>query len=400
MLRAVQLACAAGITMKHVFQIFFNTEGTRPFLVLFSLLLAALAEAVGIGTLLPAAMVIAGQEHNSSELSQAIRSTIEAIGIDATFGNLILIITIALLAKSLISFLVISYSGIAAARVAVRLRQRLIAALFDANWRFYADHRGGRFANIISGDATRAGNAYLQAAQFVALAVQTLFYAAIAVFLDWRLAGSGLAVGVVITLIMNQLIRISRRAGYKQTDRTSQLTAYTVDMLANIKALKTMHRFAPMQRSVARALRRLRQSLITTEFAKNGLTYGSDALIMAVVAVGVFLAHSIWNISLAELIVSGLLFFKIIELAGKLQRAVQRSVQLEAAYIRTMELIEVAESHREQKPGRTDPILNSACRFHEVSFAHGKTPIVKDVDLEIPAHGITVLQGPSGAGKT
>jgi len=386
--------------MKQVFKVFFGAEGTRPFLVLLSLLIGALAEAVGVGTLLPAAMVIAGQDPNSSALSETVRSMIGSFGIDATFGNLILIFVIAMLVKSVIGFLVASYAGIAAARVAVRLRQRLIAAVFEADWRFYADQRGGRFANTISGEATRAGNAYSLAAGFVALVVQTVLYAAVAVFLDWRLAAAGLTVGVAITAAMSKLIRISKRAGYKQTDRTAELTVYIVDMLSNIKALKTMHRYVPMQKSMGRTLQRLRRSLVTGELANKALNHGNDILTVLVIAAGVYTAHALWNISLAELIVSALIFLKIVELVSKLQQAIQRSVQVESAYLRTMELIEIAEANREKPMGQIEPVLAVACRFNKVSFSHGKTQIVKDISLEIPARGITVLTGPSGAGKT
>ena len=47
--------------MRKVFHIFFRAEGTRPFLVLFALLLAALCEAIGISALLPAVAIIAEQ---------------------------------------------------------------------------------------------------------------------------------------------------------------------------------------------------------------------------------------------------------------------------------------------------------------------------------------------------
>lgn len=40
--------------MKQVFKIFFKAEETRPFLVLFCLLIGGTLEAVGMGTLLPA----------------------------------------------------------------------------------------------------------------------------------------------------------------------------------------------------------------------------------------------------------------------------------------------------------------------------------------------------------
>src|SRR5690606_3793683 len=55
---------------------------------------------------------------------------------------------------------------------------------------------------------------------------------------------------------------------------------------------------------------------------------------------------------------------------------------------------------RELNPGTRTPQLNEGCVFEAVSFAHEERPVVRDVNLEIPAGEITVLQGPSGAGKT
>jgi subfamily B ATP-binding cassette protein MsbA len=38
--------------------------------------------------------------------------------------------------------------------------------------------------------------------------------------------------------------------------------------------------------------------------------------------------------------------------------------------------------------------------FHNVTFAYGETPVLHEVDLEIPAGQVVALVGPSGAGKT
>ena len=386
--------------MKQAFKVFFGTEETRPFLVLFCLLLAALAETAGIGAMLPAATAITGQNAHSSAMNASVRSFIESVGIAPTFGNFLLIVAIAMLVKSVLAFSAVSYAGIAARRVSIQLRQRLITALFNASWRFYADQHSGRFANAISNDAARAGDAYIMAAHLVSYIVQTIFFASVAVFIDWRLAAFALAVGIFLWAFMSKLIRISKRAGYKQTDRTAELTVSLVDMLSNIKALKTMHRYAPMQKAFERTLRRLRRSLITLQLANKGLTFGSDGLIAVLVTAGIYVTHSVWHIPLAELVVSGLIFLKIINLLTKLQNNTQQSVQIESAYLRTMDLIELAEAHREQNAGQIDPALATACRFNKVSFSHDSTQILKDVDLEIPARGITVLKGPSGAGKT
>jgi ATP-binding cassette, subfamily C, bacterial len=63
-------------------------------------------------------------------------------------------------------------------------------------------------------------------------------------------------------------------------------------------------------------------------------------------------------------------------------------------------MIDKAEAAVEPLSGTKSPVLGAGCTFEKVSFAHGKQPTVKDLNFIVPANKITVLQGPSGAGKT
>jgi ATP-binding cassette, subfamily C, bacterial len=309
--------------MKQIFKIFFQSENTRPFLVLISLLVASAVEAIGIGALLPAATAIVGQEGGSSPQNEAIRNFIQWLGINPTFDNLVLLIAAAVLLKSFISFFVLSYAGIAAAQLAVNFRKRLIAAMFGASWRFYAGQHSGQFANAVSSDATKAGDAYLLAAQVVASVLQAIVYAGIALFVNWKLALASLIVGTLIAFSMNWLIRISKAAGTKQIERTADLTVSIVDMMSNIKPLKTMHRHDAMLASLGKTLKRLKRALITSEFAKQGFNQGNDAVVTILVAGTAYLAYTVWKVSLVELLVSSALGEQVESLATRKMRQIK-----------------------------------------------------------------------------
>lgn len=387
--------------MKQLLNIFFGAEGTRPWLVLACLLLASLAEALGIGTLLPAANSVLGADaSDATGTSLIIKNFIESLGITASLGNLLIIIVALLTFKSVVAFGALSYSGITGARVAINLRRRLIRSMFEARWSFYADQSGGRFANAISNDATRAGDAYQYAAIAVAGCLQLMTYAAVAVFIDWRIALLGCVAGVIMTLAMNTLIRISKQAGYKQTDRVSNLTIDMVDMLNNIKALKSMDRYGPLVQGLSGLLRRIKRSLITIQLARQGVTQGSDILVNAMTGVVAFAAYTFFHSTLPELLVTGIVFFQIVNNLTKLQRQLQTAVSIEGSYVRTIELIKRAEGQREDHSGTGQPVLGQGCRFEGVSFAHGNLPVISNATFDIPANRITVLQGPSGSGKT
>jgi ATP-binding cassette subfamily C protein len=387
--------------MKQLLIIFFKAEGTRPWLVLACLLLASLSEALGIGTLLPAINAMLGDSAgDASGISLYIRSFVESLGIEASLGNLLIVIVSLLTLKAVIAFGALSYSGITGARVAINLRRRLIKAIFDARWSFYAGESGGRFANAISNDASRAGDAYQFAAVVVAGVLQLMAYAAVAIVIDWRIAILGGIAGLFLILVMNTLVRISKQAGYKQRDRVSSLTVDMVDMLNNIKALKSMDRYGPLVEGLSGLLKRIKRSLITIQLARQGVTQGSEALLNIMTGILIYTAYVLFDASLPALLITGIVFFQIVNNLNKLQKQVQAAVVIEAAYVRTVELIEKSEKQKENHLGSAAPQLGAGCRFEGVSFAHGDTPVISNATFDIPANKITVLQGPSGSGKT
>ena len=387
--------------MKQVLKIFFYAEDTQPFLVLICLLIGGIAEAASFSTLLPAITAIAGGDvAGSSKLNAEIRSVVEALGISPSLDNLIVLIVGLMVFKSILSFAALSYAGVSAARVANALRRRLISAIFEARWSFYAEQSGGRFASAISNDVTRASDAYVLASQIVSYSIQVLAAAAVALLVDWRIALVGSAVGTVLALVLNSLVRISRRAGFKQTDRTADLTIYLMDMLNNIKPLKTMQRYEALLGNLTRTLKRLKRTLITREFARVGLLEGSDALMAVAMGAGVYVANKTWHTPLPELAISGMVFFQIINSLSRLQKFLVVSAQVEGAYVRVEELITVAEQQRESAGGTILPETGKACRFENVSFSHGPKQILRNVNVVFDPGRLTVLSGPSGGGKT
>jgi ATP-binding cassette subfamily C protein len=234
----------------------------------------------------------------------------------------------------------------------------------------------------------------------MAFSIQGIIYAIIAFMVDWRLALLGITVGVAIAASLNWLVTASKRAGYKRADRTSDLTVFITDLMNNIKPLKTMNRYDRLVAEMGQILKRLRRALIKREVARQGLSQGGDFLITLAFGLGVYFAVTIANISLAELVVLGIVFFQVIAIINKLQKFLQQAAEYEAAYVRTEQLIEQANAQHEVHAGTLAPVLDRECRFDNVTFAHDKTPIIRNVSLVIEKGSITVLQGQSGAGKT
>lgn len=389
--------------MKQVFRIFFTAENTRPWIVLLGLVLAGFAEGISVTALLPTIQALASTAAQSNSASPLLTFTygmLAKLGIEPTLINLTIIIVAFFSLKAMLTFFVLSYAGMATAQVSTTLRRRLITALFEARWSFYTQLPSGRVANAMSGDANTAGSAYSIASQILAFSIQGLVYCAIGVLVDWRFALLGLVVGLAIAGALNWLIRISKRAAYKRVDRTSELTTLVTDLMNNIKPLKTMDRYDQLVAQLGTLLKRLRKALMTREVARQGLAQGSELLVTTALGIGAYLAVVVLKMSLAELIVLAMVFFQVMSIVTKLQKFLQQAAENESSYVRTEQLINSFTANREVYTGTRTPTLTQECRFENVSFSHGKTPIIRNVRMIIPANSITVLQGASGAGKT
>ena len=386
---------------RRLLWVFFEAEGTRPGLVLLCLLIAGAFEAVSLSAMLPTATEFAGGPNdNSSGLNQFVTGTISALGLEPNLQTLIIIVVGAMAAKSILSFLAMTYAGYSEAVVSVNLRDRLLKALFAAKWAYFTSLRGGNIANTFSVNTTKAGRAYYLAAQTIALALQCVVYVTVAFFVSFKLALAGCAFGLLTTALLSGLIKLGRRAGYKQTDRTAELVAHLADALGNIKPIKTMDRQEHFLAYSTRKIKSLKRALINQAVAREGLYYGGDLLSALVIGAGVYMAGVYWHIPLPELVVVGVIFFQVTAIISKVQRRYQNMAAAESAYIRSHEQIEELERNFEKHSGGRTPTLERGIVFDNVSFAHGDNAVIRGASLEVPAGGITVLQGPSGAGKT
>ncbi|NNF78338.1 MAG: ABC transporter ATP-binding protein [Rhizobiales bacterium] len=389
--------------MKSIFRIFFRAASTKPLLVLSCMVLAGLFEMVSLGALVPLIGHLGGSGGNTqstSQMSEFIDSLMRFIGLPNTFEAMIIFVVAAMIIKSVLSFGAHTYVAFAIAKVVSVMRANLVRQMLNARWSYFADQRSGRIANSISNDATRAGTAYQRSARFVAYIVQAIFYIIAALLISRELAVIGAVVGFILVVSLGWLIKVSRKAGYKQTDSTSDLVTYVSDAMNNIKPLKAMERQAPFVELFSRQIKSLRKSLVRQSLATFGRSYGHEGLVALFIGIAVYVATKQFNTPLSELVVAGIIFFQVTTVISRLQATLQDAAQLESAFWRLDELLQSTAAAAETNPGTLTPSLNSSAVFSKVSFAHGDTPVVNDIDLEFPAKKITVLQGGSGAGKT
>jgi ATP-binding cassette, subfamily C, bacterial len=388
--------------MRSILSIFLHAEGANPWTVLPALLLAAALEGIGLVSLLPLLAVAGGLGRGTdSPVYDIVTHGLAAVGLAPTLGTLLAIVVGAAVSRSLVSLLAMSHVGYAMAEVSTSLRRRLIGNLLTVRWGFFTRQPMGRIANAMSVDATRAGQAYLTAAQFLSNAIQATVYAVVAVVVSWQLAALALALGLAIAASLHVLVGIARRAGWRQTQRTSELVTYLSDTLSNVKALKGMARQAAFANLFDRKVRSLRKALRRQVVSGEALQSLREVLLALSLGVGFLVAVAVWHTPVLEVLVLGGLLAKTVGSIGKVQQQYQKAVMLESPYHATQRLVAETAAEREDRGGPGVPTFErGGARLVGVRFAHGSKRVLEGVSIEVPARGITVITGPSGAGKT
>jgi ATP-binding cassette subfamily C protein len=302
--------------------------------------------------------------------------------------------------KCLLTMAAMSYAGYAVAEVATGMRAELIKSLLNVRWGYFTQQPLGRIANAVSVDATRAGQGYLMAANFQVNVIQTVIYSFVAALVSWELALAALALGGSIALSLHFLVRASKKAGRRQQRRTQELVIYLSDALSNIKPLKAMAKAGQFANLFDRKIAQLKSALrrqVTSQYALKNL---EEMMVAISVGIGFFIATTYFSVPVSELLVVGVLLFQAVSSVGRMQRQFQKAVLYEAPYWAMRQLIDEADSAREPTSGTAPPTLAQGCRFDAVSFGYGSENVLEQISMDIPAGGLTVITGTSGAGKT
>jgi ATP-binding cassette subfamily C protein len=385
----------------RAFRLFFTAPGSRPITVILGLIIAGLADAVGIGAIVPAvALLDPGSAGSAAPLVESTRRAFEQLGLEMNIATLAIFIAAAMTVKSLLSFGALSIAALSRTRLLTNLRQELIGALLSARWSFFAEQRFGKIANTTGSDIIQAGNAYMSTARYIASLFQTIACVLVALMISFRATAVALAIAFFLMISLRAFIGSSYRSGIKHLRRTANLVSLLTDTLNNLKALKTMNRKEPIAALLAKQSEGAQRAKMKQELLKSGLYNLQQALTAIIFAAGLYFAVVSLKMPLAELLGVGVFVFRIVVTFSRGQQMLQGATENEAGYWRSLALIEETKAAVEDDPGKQLPGLDHACIFDEIGFAHGSKPVLTDVSLVIPKGEVTVLQGASGAGKT
>jgi ATP-binding cassette subfamily C protein len=374
-------------------------------LMLIAMLLAGMAEGIGLSAMLPLLNTAigsqaAGHTGNSPAAERMVRQALEALGIPPTFEALMIVIFVAIILKSGLILLANKRIGFTVAQVATDLRLEFVRALLASRWRFHLRQPIGALANTMITEASRTSKAYLAGATMTIALIQAIILLIVAFMVSWKATLAAIIGGLIIFYILRSLIKKARNAGKRQTIALKGLGRHLVDNLQSIKPIKAMALENLAESVLLKTTDKLNKALRKRVISREYLRALSEPLRYALLLLGLYGTLTYLKLPVATVIVYIFLIGRIFQQLGKVQDAYQQMVNFESAHESIKNKIKEAQANREVSSGNQTPILNKAIRLNQVTFAYDDKPVLRNASFIFPAGMITAIVGASGSGKT
>jgi ATP-binding cassette subfamily C protein len=270
--------------------------------MLAALLLAGLAEGIGLSALFPLlGMVVNSQggtenvaavdpSSDGASVERIVSNVLDLVGLEPSVATLLVLIVIGIVLKSGLVLLANRQVGYTVAQVATDLRLELLRALMVTRWSYYIRQPVGSLANAVATEAGRASKAYHYGATITAFIFQGVIIVTVAMLVSWKATLAAIASGLFIVFILNRLVHKARRAGIRQTRLLQSLLSRLTDSLMSIKPLKAMAREKSADAFLRKETNRLNKAMRKQVFSKEALKALQEPLIIVCLAIGLYIA--------------------------------------------------------------------------------------------------------------
>lgn len=390
-----------------------TTRPGRALVIVPLLILAGLAEGVGLAAMLPLVQAVAGSAGSPDGAAAGdglVAGALAAAGLRPTLETVLVLIVAMITLKGALMWVAMRQVGYTAATVATDLRRRLIRALTLAEWRHFATQPTGHLTSAVSDQASRSALAYADACACAADLIQAAIYFLLVFYISPGAAVMTVLSGALMAWLFGRFVRSSRAAGADQTRLMRTVVARLTELLATVKPVKAMGREGDVWPLLERETEEFQVAQRRLILAQESVAAFYDPIAALIIAVGLYLALAYASLPMTELFVLAVIGYRMIVKASQAQARYQRVIGNESALWSLLGHIDAAHQAREGRPagaagpvgpaGATPPHPRRVFTLDQVSVAFDGRPVLDRVSLSLPAGRLIAVSGPSGAGKT
>jgi len=286
------------------------------------------------------------------------------------------------------------------------LRVETYEALMRANWSFFLQKRKSDFSHTMTSELARVSQGVYMVLSLGTTLLFTVIQIGVAFWLSVPLTVSILVCGLLLALFSRRFLKKSRRLGARTTELSQSYMGGLAEHFNGIKDIKS-NRLEKQHINWFQALsQQMEMNMVQFARVQSNSQFFYKATSAVLVALFVFLSFKVFSVQGEQLIIIVLIFSRLWPRFTSLQSSGEQIISTIPAFKNLSGLIQscrhAAESRDIENNGQAIRI-QQGIECNQVYYRYGENEssyALQNINLHIPANGMTAIVGKSGAGKS
>jgi ABC-type multidrug transport system fused ATPase/permease subunit len=375
-------------------------------LMMLLILIAGLAEGIGISALVPVLSTLTG-DFSQGQLPvpfNFLPDTMMLLGIPLNFGTMLFITLMIMLLAYLLIHIQERTLYNARYECLEDMRNRANKAIFSSQWKYLSGQTSGNVSHTIINETDRGAESLLALMMMFAMSVQLLIYGVFAFMLSWKMFLIAFATLIFALLISKRLIDKVRLTGKQSVDANNLYSRQFVEFIRGAKLLKATN-------ISKKAVRELINSNFNSCNASRKIVTSSSIMkfeiqvILSIAMVAIlYISVAILKIPVSVLLVFMFIIMRLAPKVSTLQGQYHSYMSHRPSLDIYDNMVFEAESMAELNTSNNNIFseLNHKLELDDVSYrySNSKAYALKNLSLTINAFDFVALVGKSGSGKS
>lgn len=373
------------------------------FILIFSLLISNVFEAVGIVSLLPLIELTISNDNSWVEkVPQFFKPLFLKYSSIIDLNFLLLFIAILFLMKFIFLVFSLMLSGYAASDTTEYLRMKLFKQLNHTDWNFFTKVSSGRISNCLVTEISSIGAAYNLITNLISSLIIVIIYLIILLLTAPIITVVALTMSIIMVVILRFIIVLTKTSTKNHVQEMNSFMSEINENLVLLKSIKAMaieKKFLSILLKTFKNLKLIQRKII--------FLMGSLQILLEPIFV-FFLLFLVYMIKIfsPEILVSTqfifliIIFYRIFTKVSSIQVFIQKLSNGQVYFESYNKLLNDAKKQTQKIEGIKKIENLQSIEFKDVCFKYNKIEILNKLSFKIKSKKIISITGPTGIGKT